>query len=137
MAERAHTFLYRMKLLFIREFEQRDEDAVVALWRACGLVKPQNDPVMDIARKREVDPDLFLVGEFSGAIAASVMGGYEGHRGWINYLVVLLKYQGKGFGSEIMEAIENCLLRIPGARATITLSAWANGLCRMTRIDGV
>jgi hypothetical protein len=31
---------------------------------------------------------LFLVGFISGELAATVMAGYEGHRGWLNYLAV-------------------------------------------------
>lgn len=54
----------------------------------------------------KVDRDLFLVGNVNGKIVASVMGGYEGHRSWINYLAVYPKYQRKGYGRLIMEAVE-------------------------------
>jgi len=40
------------------------------------------------------------------------MGGYEGHRGWINYLAVLPEYQGKGYAKDIMFAIEQKLKNI-------------------------
>ena len=95
--------------LTIRAFQNEDEQAVIALWRDCGLVVPQNDPAKDIARKLEVDPDLFLVGLVDNAIAATVMGGYEGHRGWINYLAVEPSMQGKGHGRAMMVAIEKQL----------------------------
>ena len=72
----------------IREFWERDESAVIDLWHRCGLVVPANDPAKDIARKLQVDRDLFLVGIVDNEIVASVMGGYEGHRGWVNYLAV-------------------------------------------------
>ena len=48
--------------LKIRPYAEADQDAVVALWRECGLVAPQNDPVKDIRRKLHVRRDLFLVG---------------------------------------------------------------------------
>jgi len=51
-------------------------------------VVPQNNTHQDIARKLQVDADLFLVGAIDNHIIATVMGGYEGHRGWINYLAV-------------------------------------------------
>jgi ribosomal protein S18 acetylase RimI-like enzyme len=41
------------------------------------------------------------------------MGGYEGHRGWINYLAVKPATQRKGYGGEMMRAIE-LLLREKG-----------------------
>ena len=34
------------------------------------------------------------------------MGGYEAHRGWINYLAVHQDFQGKGYGQEIMNSVE-------------------------------
>ena len=72
----------------IRTFDIEDQTAVVELWQACQLVVPWNDPAKDIARKLKVDADLFLVGESNGEIIATVMGGYEGHRGWVNYLAI-------------------------------------------------
>ena len=90
----------------IRAFDIADQAAVIELWQACGLVVPWNDPEKDIARKLKVDADLFLVGESRGEIVATVMGGYEGHRGWINYLAVSPQHQRKGYGRKIMEYVE-------------------------------
>jgi ribosomal protein S18 acetylase RimI-like enzyme len=92
--------------MITRPFDKSDQPAVIDLWIDCGLVVPWNDPVKDIERKLKVDPDLFLVGELDGEIVASVMGGYEGHRGWINYLAVSPRHQRKGYGRLIMEAVE-------------------------------
>ena len=97
----------------IRAFHIDDTEDIVSLWTACELVVPWNDPREDIARKLEVNPELFLVGELvgehAGAIVATVMGGYEGHRGWINYLAVDPAHRGKDYGREIMAAIETQL----------------------------
>ncbi len=92
-----------------RPFDKSDQQAVIDLWIDCGLVVPWNDPAKDIERKLKVDPDLFLVGELDGEIVASVMGGYEGHRGWINYLAVSTRHQRKGYGRLIMEAVERAI----------------------------
>ena len=70
-------------LMQIRPFQLQDEEAVVSLWRKCDLVRPWNDPHKDIQRKLAVRPDLFLVGVLDGQVAASVIAGYEGHRGWL------------------------------------------------------
>ena len=90
----------------IRPFHPGDADAVVALWRRCDLVRPWNDPYKDIERKLAVRPDLFLVGLVEGAIVAAVMAGYEGHRGWINYLAVDPAHQRRGLGRAILDAAE-------------------------------
>lgn len=90
----------------IRTFDIEDQAAVIELWQACALVVAWNDPAKDIARKLKVGADLFLVGESSGEIVATVMGGYEGHRGWINYLAVSPQHQRKGYGRKMMHAVE-------------------------------
>ena len=96
-------------MLQIRPFIPSDEDAVINLWHMCGLVVPQNDPRKDIQRKLTVSPELFLIGEFDNEIVASCMAGYEGHRGWINYLAVAPHKQRKGIASQIMAHAEKLL----------------------------
>jgi len=86
-----------------------DEEAVVALWERCGLTRPWNDPRKDIRRKLRAQPDLFLVGVTDGEVVATVMVGYEGHRGWIQYLGVDPKRQRKGLGRAIMAEAERLL----------------------------
>jgi ribosomal protein S18 acetylase RimI-like enzyme len=90
----------------IRPFEDADEDAVVALWGRCSLTRPWNDPHKDIARKRRVQRELFLVGVVDGSIVGSVMAGYEGHRGWVNYLAVDPAHRRRGLGRALMAAVE-------------------------------
>ena len=92
--------------MIIREYSPGDETAVVALWERCNLTRPQNNPGLDIQRKLKVNPELFLVGLTDDRIVATVIGGYEGHRGWINYLGVDPEYQRRGFGKQIMRAVE-------------------------------
>jgi ribosomal protein S18 acetylase RimI-like enzyme len=94
----------------IRPFEAADEPAVVALWKECELTRPWNDPHKDIARKLKVQPELFLVGTIGGAVMASVMAGYEGHRGWVNYLAVAQKFRGRGHARALMQRVEALLL---------------------------
>ena len=94
----------------IRPFARHDEAAVVALWEECGLARPWNDPHKDIARKLAVQPELFLVGVIDGVLMASVMAGYEGHRGWVNYLAIAPQHRGRGHGRALMKRVEQLLL---------------------------
>lgn len=93
----------------IRPYRETDRAAVVELWQTTGLTKPHNDPDKDIDRKLKVDPDLFLVGEVDGALVATAMAGYEGHRGWVNYLAVQTGLHGNGYGRQLMERVETLL----------------------------
>jgi ribosomal protein S18 acetylase RimI-like enzyme len=99
--------------MLIRPFDAADEAAVIALWQRCGLTRPWNDPHKDIRRKLAVRPDLFLVAETEGAVVGTVMGGYDGHRGWINYLGVDPACRRRGIGRALMDQAER-LLRIEG-----------------------
>ena len=96
--------------LEIRPYEEGDREAVVALWRASGLVVPWNDPVRDIERKLRVQSEMFLVALLDGSLVATVMAGYEGHRGWINYLAVAPQCRRQGLGRRMMDAAEARLL---------------------------
>lgn len=93
----------------IRGFEARDAAEVVDLWRACQLTRAWNDPDQDIARKLRVDDGLFLVGVVDGRIVGSVMAGYDGHRGWINYLAVHPDHQRAGFAAVLLGEAERRL----------------------------
>lgn len=95
--------------LHIRPYRANDETAVIALWTACNLVVPHNNPRKDIRRKLQVDPEWFLIGEQHGLIVATCMAGYEGHRGWINYLAVSPGAQRRGIASRMMEEVEGLL----------------------------
>src|SRR5262245_7976272 len=93
----------------IRPFAMADEEAAVALWRRCDLTRPWNDPHRDIRRKVRVRPDLFLVAVVDGAVVGTVMVGYDGHRGWINYLGVDPDHRRRGLGRALMAEAERLL----------------------------
>ncbi len=98
--------------MLIRAFEDDDGPAVIALWQACALTRPWNDPARDIARKLSVQRDLFLVGLSDGVLMASAMAGYDGHRGWINYLAVHPDWRRQRHGENLMRAVEQRLLAL-------------------------
>ena len=95
-----------MTELQLGSYQESDEAAVVDLWRACGLLVPWNDPIKDIQCKLRVQGDMFLVGLLGTQLVAAVMAGYEGHRGWINYLAIDPGYRKSGFGRLLMEEAE-------------------------------
>lgn len=96
--------------LLIRSYRWEDKCDVIDLWIRCNLVVPANNPEKDIERKLAVNPELFLVGIMDGTLVATCLAGYDGHRGWINYLAVAPQYRRQGIATRIMKAAERCLV---------------------------
>lgn len=159
--------------LEIRPFRPGDEEAVIDLWRLCGLLRPWNDPLKDIQRKLKVNPELFLVGVESSfadgkptpdqpsnregggespgceqapygtpyaydtlydrRIVATVMAGYEGHRGWINYLAVHPDCQRKGYGRMMMNRAEALLLELGCPKINLQVRVGNEGVIEFYR----
>lgn len=89
-----------------RDIEDRDVEAVVMLWQACGLTRAWNDPYKDIAFARQGKESAVLVGEADGRIVATVMAGHDGHRGMLYYVAVDPALQGEGLGRAAVMAAE-------------------------------
>lgn len=98
-----------MPSVVVRAFREEDEARVIELWLLGGLLRPWNNPHKDIARKLKVQRDLFLVGELDGRVVGVAMAGYDGHRGWVNYLTVDPKERRRGIGSALMRDAERRL----------------------------
>jgi ribosomal protein S18 acetylase RimI-like enzyme len=84
-------------------YRSEHKDAVIDLWRKCSLIVGRNDPAEDIQKKIDFQPKLFFVALLNGRVIGSVMVGYEGHRGWLNYLAVLPDHQKRGYGRALVE----------------------------------
>jgi len=89
-----------------RTIEDGDVEAVVALWQACGLTRPWNDPYKDISFARQGANSTVLVAEIGGKLACSIMVGHDGHRGMLYYVAVDPARQGQGLGKAAVRAAE-------------------------------
>ena len=87
-----------------------DRDETVALWTACGLTEPWNDPFGDFDKALETPTSTILGLKQDRALIGTVMAGYDGHRGWLYYVAVLPAQQGKDYGRQLVEAGEAWLL---------------------------
>lgn len=92
--------------LVIDCYQRDDEDELLALWQACGLVVPWNNPRQDIARKLADSPALFFTGKIETQLVASCMAGFDGHRGWIYYLAVQPALQRRGYAAQLVAHCE-------------------------------
>ena len=86
-----------------------DADAIIALWEACGLTRPWNPPARDFAQAVDGPTSAILVARDGDVIAASVIVGFDGHRGWVYYLAVAPDRRRAGLGRALMAAAEEWL----------------------------
>ena len=93
----------------IRPYSEEDKEKVILLWKSCNLIREWNNPSLDIDRKSFSSKDLFLVLERDNEIIASIMIGYDGHRGVLNYLAVDPKFRNQGLGRKLVKLAEDKL----------------------------
>lgn len=91
-----------------------DVPALAALWEACGLTRPWNDPTSDARLAIEGATSAILGLRDGDALIASVMVGFDGHRGWVYYLAAAPDRRREGLGRQLMDAAE-AWLRARGA----------------------
>ena len=94
----------------IRVFVEADTDAVIDLWNLADLTHPNNDSSLDIKRKMNDSPWGFLVAMDGKTIIGSIMVGYDGHRGWINYLACHPNHRRRGVAKSLMNEAKKLLL---------------------------
>ena len=107
----------------LRQYQPGDREALVSLWSLCELTRPWNDPSRDIDRKLTRDAANLLVLVVDDELVGSVMVGYEGHRGWINYLAVHPGHQRRGLGRVLMDEAERRLRELGCAKVNLQIRA--------------
>lgn len=93
----------------IGRLDPAEAAAAVALWQAAGLTRPWNDPHADIAAALACATATILAAHDEGGLAATVMAGFDGHRGWLYYLAVADRRRGQGLGRAMVAAAETWL----------------------------
>lgn len=99
-------------MFIIRPYLESDLDEVIALWELCDLTRPWNNPEIDIFRKLAQRDQLFLLAVKDDQLIATVMSGYDGHRGWVNYLAVHPHFQRNGVATALIQQLEKRLIAL-------------------------
>ncbi len=108
----------------IRPYNESDEKAVTALWREVFPGSPAwNHPETDIQRKLAVQRELFFVATQGDELTGTAMGGYDGHRGWVYYVVVSPRCRRQGIGAALMRRVEEGLARLDCPKLNLQVRA--------------
>lgn len=103
----------KMATMEVRPFDESDEPNVVALWsEVFGYTEPRNNPTSVIRQKLALQRDLFFVAVLDGTLVGTVMGGYDGHRGWIYSLAVSPTFRQRGIGRSMVQHVERELKQL-------------------------
>jgi ribosomal protein S18 acetylase RimI-like enzyme len=104
---------FKVTDLVVRPFDESDEPNVVALWtEVFGYTEPRNNPTIVIRQKLAAQRELFFVAVLDGSLVGTVMGGYDGHRGWIYSLAVSPVCRQRGIGRTLMQHLESKLRQL-------------------------
>jgi len=89
------------------------KEQVTKLWEdVLNYTSPRNNPSAAIERKLNANDGLFFVAEETGAVAGTILAGYDGHRGWIYSLAVQANQRHRGIGTALLKhAIEELKIR--------------------------
>jgi len=102
-----------MSELVVRPIEPEDHDVVINFWETCfPHRRDYSKPAADLRRKLAHESDMLLVGTLDDQVVATVMVGYDGHRGWIYYLAVQASHRRRGLGRKMLIAAETRLRRL-------------------------
>ncbi len=108
----------------IREFRIEDYPMVHDLWQTAGLILRPGDELEDVKLKLQRDADLFLVAEQDDEILGSVIGGWDGRRGWIYHLAVRPEHQRKGIGLGLVREVEKRLVAKGAKKVNAQVYKW-------------
>ena len=90
-------------------YADRYLDGVKAVW-AESFSETQTTPAeLVIAAKLAVQPDLLVIATAGDSVIGSVMGGYDGHRGWLYAVAVLKSRRRNGVGTALIREVETRL----------------------------
>ncbi len=97
----------------IREYKDNDKQQIIDLWKSIfqGTL-PHHDAKTSIKNKTEYDKKLFYVAEESDKVIGTIMGGYDGHRGWIYSLAVHEFCRKQGIGMQLIKKVEEQLKKL-------------------------
>ena len=122
--------------LSISPYTPEDHDQVIALWRACELTVPWNDPGRDIQRKLDDSPSLFFLARLGKQVIGTCMAGYDGHRGSIFYLGVAPEFRNNGVAGKLIEHGESILSAMGCPKINLMVRKTNTGVIRFYKKTG-
>lgn len=101
----------QMSITITHYKDQLHREQVIALWKTVFAYEAaHNHPNLVIDKKLAVNDDLFFVALADNKIVGTIMGGYDGHRGWIYSVAVSPSVRRERIGSQLVSHVERELV---------------------------
>jgi ribosomal protein S18 acetylase RimI-like enzyme len=117
----------------LREFRESDYEAALAVWRACGLTIKPSDSLPELRKLVARNPGMFLVAEEDGEVAGTVMGAWDGRRGWVYHLAVRPASQGRGTARLLMDEVERRMRAVGAQKLNLLVESSNAGVSEFYR----
>lgn len=116
-------------IMNIRPYQHADESQVIALWGGTVAdAAAHNDPTLAIRLKMTKDPQLFLVATVDNTVVGTVMGGFDGHRGWLYSLAVASEHRRRGIATALVQRLEAELLEMGCLKVNLQVRGTNSGV---------
>lgn len=97
----------------IHDMSRKDIPHVQKLWKSVGFDLSLSDTIPELEKMIKHNPGLCLVGLNSDKnLVSTVLGGFDGRRGWIHHLAVHPSFQNQGWGKLMMQELTNRFQKI-------------------------
>jgi ribosomal protein S18 acetylase RimI-like enzyme len=93
--------------LAFRACREEDVASVIALWKACDILRPHHDPQREVAFLREASNAELFLALLDERLVGSVMVGHDGHRAWMYRVAVDPGFRGRGYGRALAGRAES------------------------------
>ena len=91
--------------LVTREFRSGDGEPLRALWSSVGF-RSIGDDDAGLRTFAQRNPGTFLVAVRGGQILASILGGWDGRRGWIYHVATAPDARRSGIATQLVQTVE-------------------------------
>jgi ribosomal protein S18 acetylase RimI-like enzyme len=110
--------------LKVRSTSLADYPEVRAVWVAAGLEIRPGDRLREVKLKLARDNGLFLVAEEDDRIVGSVLGAWDGRRGWIYHLSVLPSFKRRGVATGLIRELEARMRKLGVPKLNALIYPW-------------
>jgi len=108
----------------LRRATAADAAELLALWRQCGLrVRSPETVAEELEAVLGLHPDLVQVAVSGDSIVGSVLGTFDGRRGWVSRLATRPDRRAEGIGSALLQAVEDGVRALGGRRVNLLIDA--------------